>query len=695
MKLQSKLWTSAGMILLFFWASLTMANVPGKINYQGYLTDSMGSAVADGTYSITFSIYDSASTLLWSEVQTTVEVADGIFSVHIGQDPLGNPFPEFYGNMYLGVKVGSDPEMTPRQLITTVPFAFKAADSERLGGAEPSEFSISTHSHALEDLSGNVTDAQVPDNITIQHAEHANTADNALNATHADTADTAVNAKHADEAAHALNADHANASDTAVTATKATNADNATYAASAGNADTVDGYHANSLSKTSHWHYYLNASDGSPSMPLYVDSAGEVGINTTTPARSLDIEGTARVMSADVSVDMNLYQVSQVGSLWFSNQYGFKSIVDQARNYNYGVYGSAEGGSLANYALYGTTSASAGAYATYGIARNSGNYVTYGGHFTSLAERGVGVRGYASYGGTSSTAESYGGLFESRSRRGTGVKGIVSYSGSGLKYAGYFECDSETGYGVYATVNGDYTNWAFRGEATGSGSNGAWFSTVGEDTTAVYGYAGGSTGTYNSNKGGSFYAYGNHGYGVYARAEGQYGTGIYASGGSDGYAGIFRGNVKITRESDGATVMELGEGLDYAEGFDVKRPKLIEPGTVLIIDPESPGRLCMSEKAYDTKVAGIVAGADGLGSGVRLGAGRFDHDVALAGRVYCKVDAAETGIKLGDLLTTADRPGYAMRASDRDRSRGAILGKAMEPLEKGSQGKILVLVTLQ
>lgn len=94
-------------------------------------------------------------------------------------------------------------------------------------------------------------------------------------------------------------------------------------------------------------------------------------------------------------------------------------------------------------------------------------------------------------------------------------------------------------------------------------------------------------------------------------------------------------------------------------------------------------------------MAGIVAGANSLGSGVRLGTGRFDHDVAFAGRVYCKVDAGQEGIKPGDLLTSSNVPGHVMKATDHERAWGAIIGKAMEGLEKGATGQILVLVTLQ
>ncbi len=153
------------------------------------------------------------------------------------------------------------------------------------------------------------------------------------------------------------------------------------------------------------------------------------------------------------------------------------------------------------------------------------------------------------------------------------------------------------------------------------------------------------------------------------------------------------GNLNIYDGSD--KVMELGAGLDYAEGFDVSARDKIEAGSVLIIDADNPGKLAISVKAYDSKVAGIVAGAKGIGSGVRLGAGEFDHDVALAGRVYCNVDATQAGVEPGDLLTTSATPGYAMKSTDYARAQGAILGKAMEGLEKGQKGQILVLVTLQ
>jgi hypothetical protein len=182
---------------------------------------------------------------------------------------------------------------------------------------------------------------------------------------------------------------------------------------------------------------------------------------------------------------------------------------------------------------------------------------------------------------------------------------------------------------------------------------------------------------------------------LYAEASVDYGVAIEAHGGAMGYAAKFAGNVILVGRIDGETILELGEGLDYAEGFDNADGDRMEPGTVVIIDRDNPGKLSISQIPYDNKVAGIVAGANGLGSGVRLGGDHFDMDVALAGRVYCKVDATMAGIEPGDLLTTSTTPGCAMKVIDYNQARGAILGKAMEPLAKGQKGRILVLVTLQ
>lgn len=98
------------------------------INFQGKLVGSTGLNVADSTYSVVFTLYDASSggTNLWDETQS-VSTTDGIFQVQLGSvdTTLGNV--DFNtDNLYLGIKVGADAEMTPRIRFAAVPYAFNA-----------------------------------------------------------------------------------------------------------------------------------------------------------------------------------------------------------------------------------------------------------------------------------------------------------------------------------------------------------------------------------------------------------------------------------------------------------------------------------------------------------------------------------------------------------------------------------------
>jgi hypothetical protein len=137
-------------------------------------------------------------------------------------------------------------------------------------------------------------------------------------------------------------------------------------------------------------------------------------------------------------------------------------------------------------------------------------------------------------------------------------------------------------------------------------------------------------------------------------------------------------------------------GSDLAEPFELSDEN-IPAGSVVIIDDNHPGQLVRSSEPYDTRVAGVVSGANGIHPGLMLhqdginGAGK---NVALSGRVYVLADAVTGGIKPGDLLTTSATPGHAMKVTNHARAQGAVLGKAMSTLSEG-QGMVLVLVTLQ
>lgn len=146
-------------------------------------------------------------------------------------------------------------------------------------------------------------------------------------------------------------------------------------------------------------------------------------------------------------------------------------------------------------------------------------------------------------------------------------------------------------------------------------------------------------------------------------------------------------------------VLNIAGGSDLAESFNVSgvgaEP---EPGMVVCIDPDNPGDLVVSRKAYDRTVAGVLSGAGGVRAGMLMGhqgtLADGDRPVALTGRVYCWADASAGAIEPGDLLTTSERPGHAMKVTDYSQAQGAVIGKAMTSLENGT-GLVLALVSLQ
>lgn len=101
----------------------------GRMSYQGVLTDAMGNLVPDGSYDLTFRIYDDpvAGDVLWTESHVDVPVTKGGFSLVLGSITRINvpfrPIP----TSYLGVQVGADPELLPRIELSAAPAAMSVA----------------------------------------------------------------------------------------------------------------------------------------------------------------------------------------------------------------------------------------------------------------------------------------------------------------------------------------------------------------------------------------------------------------------------------------------------------------------------------------------------------------------------------------------------------------------------------------
>jgi hypothetical protein len=170
-------------------------------------------------------------------------------------------------------------------------------------------------------------------------------------------------------------------------------------------------------------------------------------------------------------------------------------------------------------------------------------------------------------------------------------------------------------------------------------------------------------------------------------------AGVSGHNDQGGFAGFFDGKVTVVGTLTATNDIVLS-GADCAEDFPVA-DRVPDPGTVMVI--ESEGRLRECHEPYDPKVAGVISGAGGTRPGIVLGRTAPDSSrapLAMIGKVYCKVDATVTAVAVGDLLTTSSTPGHAMKAADRSRSFGSIIGKALGALSEG-RGLVPILVAMQ
>jgi hypothetical protein len=154
------------------------------------------------------------------------------------------------------------------------------------------------------------------------------------------------------------------------------------------------------------------------------------------------------------------------------------------------------------------------------------------------------------------------------------------------------------------------------------------------------------------------------------------------------------GNIKVSGNIDvGGNINAKYQ--DMAEW--VESSQQLAAGTVVVLDENKNNQVVASTQSYDSRVAGVISPQPGIALGDR-GEGRVL--VAATGRVKVKVDASNGPIKIGDLLVTSDKEGFAMKSVPvefggvRMHRPGTLIGKALEPLANGT-GEILVLLSLQ
>ena len=147
---------------------------------------------------------------------------------------------------------------------------------------------------------------------------------------------------------------------------------------------------------------------------------------------------------------------------------------------------------------------------------------------------------------------------------------------------------------------------------------------------------------------------------------------------------------------DGGSGDIILRNADLAEQFDVAEAVEAAPGTLMALAQD--GRLMPTAAAYERAVVGVVAGGGRFRPGIVMdhrapGPGRR-LPIAMVGKAACRVDAGHGAVRVGDLLTSSPTPGCAMRAADPALAFGAVIGKALTPLDEGT-GLVEMIISLQ
>jgi hypothetical protein len=395
-----------GMGLLMVLCSISLAQVPQMINYQGKLTTSAGAPV-NGTLQMVFTIYadSNGTTPLWAETQPTVVVDKGVFNVLLGSvDSI--PYSVFDGSIrYLGVKVGGDPEITPRKPMVSVAYAMRAGGSQ-------------LDCHDCDTVFVNVAG---PDSVKVTSG----------------TAFRGVAVGSSIDPCMGIWGEAKNSSS------------GPAYGGIFVSSDTGTGNHygiraaAGSSSDARAYGVYGSAFNSSSGEAVGGFFEGSCDVEETGPVTGVHGDAYGRTSSGTfgcVGTSSNNSSGEAFGGYFVASSHG------SGEGDHFGVRGGASQ----------STSASA-AYGFYGIAIHEGTGPAYGGYF-STTENGTGPHyGVSGLVNGSSSAASFGcyGLAYNTSASGSvhGCYGFSSNTTTGIVYGGYFEADTAgtgTKYGIYA-----------------------------------------------------------------------------------------------------------------------------------------------------------------------------------------------------------------------------------------------------
>ena len=107
-------------------AMFAAEQTPGTIVYQGRLTQDDGTPIVDEV-TVTFALYDSLTggESIWTEELQISPDENGVFTAELGKITPLTPAHFSGANLYLGLTVEDDEEMTPRQVLGASPYCFR------------------------------------------------------------------------------------------------------------------------------------------------------------------------------------------------------------------------------------------------------------------------------------------------------------------------------------------------------------------------------------------------------------------------------------------------------------------------------------------------------------------------------------------------------------------------------------------
>jgi hypothetical protein len=138
----------------------TALAVPNLINYQGKLSNASGSALT-GTFTMRFQLYPDleGGPPVWSETRN-VNVIKGMYDVLLGgvvpfQSGLFSTDPLYLQISVLNSSNEYEP-LTPRQRLTSSPYALRASDADTVGGKTPVQLAGGEHNHHISEITGDI-----------------------------------------------------------------------------------------------------------------------------------------------------------------------------------------------------------------------------------------------------------------------------------------------------------------------------------------------------------------------------------------------------------------------------------------------------------------------------------------------------------------------------------------------------------